>query len=405
MQKEERIYLIDGLRGFSLFGILIANFLIFQYGIFGMESIVSSDLSFLDRTAYAVTKIFVEGSFMPIFTFLFGYSFIIMRDRLNQKHLRVKWTLFRRSLLLIGIGLLHSTFLWEGDILMMYGGMGVLLLLFVNRKAMTTLVWAITISVILIAFSSLPLFIDFEGLDEETLMTDGELAKQELRLDDNAWETYLEETNDIYATGTYQEIKEHRNGADPLIDKFGKGKLAVVMLLLPFVILPLFLFGMYAAKKGRFIKPRQEVNLYRILFLITFPVGLGLKLIGFYFGDHASAEAANLIGGPVLAFGYISLFGLIYATGRSSLLLKGFESIGNMSLTNYLLQTVICTTIFYGYGFGLFGKIGIFYGMILSLLIYSAQMIGSTYYISHFRYGPVEKLVRIGTYLSFTSRR
>ncbi|HLS60783.1 MAG TPA: DUF418 domain-containing protein, partial [Virgibacillus sp.] len=372
MQTEERIYVIDGLRGFSLFGILIANFLIFQYGIFGMENIVSSELSFLDRAAYAFTKVFVEGSFMPIFTFLFGYSFIIMRDRLTQKQLRVKWTLFRRSLLLIGIGLLHSTFLWEGDILMMYGGMGVLLLIFVNRKAMTTLIWAITISVILIAFSSLPVFIDFEGLNEETLMTDGELAKQELRFDDNAWEAYLEETNAVYATGTYQEIKEHRKDADPLIDKFGKGKLAVVMLLLPFVILPLFLFGMYAAKKGHFTEPRKQVKGYRRLFLITLPAGLGLKLIGFYFGDHASAEAANLIGGPVLAFGYISLFGLIYATGKSSLLLQGFEDIGKMSLTNYLLQTVICTTIFYGYGFGLFGKIGIFYGIILSFLIYSA---------------------------------
>src|SRR5690625_1287902 len=147
---------------------------------------------------------------------------------------------------------LHSTFLWEGDILMMYGGTGVLLLIFVNRKAMTTLIWAITISVTLIAFSSLPVFIDFEGLNEETLMTDGELAKQELRFDDNAWEAYLEETNAVYATGTYQEIKELRKDADPLIDKFGKGKLAVVMLHLPFLILSLFLYAMYAAKKGNF---------------------------------------------------------------------------------------------------------------------------------------------------------
>src|SRR5690625_4994567 len=203
---------------------------------------------------------------------------------------------------------LHSTFLWEGDILMMYGGMGVLLLVFVNRKATTTLIWAITISVILISFSSLPVFIDFEGLNEDTLMTDAELAKQELRLDDNTWEAYLEEENVIYATGSYQEIKEHRSDADPLIDKFGKGKLAVVLLLLPFAILPLFLFGMYAAKKGHFTEPRKQVKGYRRLFLITLQAGLGLKLIGCYFRARASAEVENLIGGPVLAFGYISLF-------------------------------------------------------------------------------------------------
>src|SRR5690625_7695886 len=107
-------------------------------------------------------------------------------------------------------------------------------------------------------------------------MTDGELAKQELRFDDNAWEAYLEETNAVYATGTYQEIKEHRKDADPLIDKFGKGKLAMVMLLLPFVMLPLFLFGMYASTKGHLTEPRKLLKWNRRLLLTKLRAGNAL---------------------------------------------------------------------------------------------------------------------------------
>lgn len=115
--KQNRVRIIDGLRGFSLVGILMANMLIFQYGIWGSQEMDLYALPDYEMTAYKLVKIFVEGSFMPIFTFMFGFGMIKMQQSLAAKGLRQKRYLTRRFLMLIGLGFLHSYFLWEGDIL------------------------------------------------------------------------------------------------------------------------------------------------------------------------------------------------------------------------------------------------------------------------------------------------
>ncbi len=70
-------------------------------------------------------------------------------------------------------------------------------------------------------------------------------------------------------------------------------------------------------------------------------------------------------------------------------------------MTNYLMQSVICTTIFYGYGLGLFGKIGVVYGFGLAVVIYSLQLLTTHYYLKQWKIGPFEKIMRIGTYFSW----
>src|SRR5690625_1531300 len=143
MNQSKRIRAIDGIRGLSLLGILLANLLIFEYGMWGKDEIGFYNISGIDKWSYTFSKIAIEGSFLPIFTFLFGYSLIKMRDSLERKQLRIKSHLFRRSLILIVFGYIHATYLWEGDILTLYGVMGILLLIFVNRKAKTMLIWSI----------------------------------------------------------------------------------------------------------------------------------------------------------------------------------------------------------------------------------------------------------------------
>lgn len=113
----ERLQIIDGIRGLSLAGILMANMLIFQYGIWRKEEIHLYSPSKMDSVAYTFTKIFIEGSFMPIFAFLFGFGMIKMKQSLDRKALKYKRYFFRRFLFLLVVGFLHSTYLWEGDIL------------------------------------------------------------------------------------------------------------------------------------------------------------------------------------------------------------------------------------------------------------------------------------------------
>lgn len=376
----KRIHTIDGLRGFSLFGILLANLLIFQYGIWGKDEIHLFPLTAADQGFYAFTKIAIEGSFLPIFTFLFGYSMIMMRDQFTRKNLRVKWHLFRRFCLLLVIGILHTTYLWEGDILLLYGIMGILLLVFVNRKAKTMFIWGLVLFTVLAVLTLIP-------SDEAELLEPAILT------------SYIQETSAIYGTGSYSESVDHRNATeDPMSESMSDGELIAIMLIAPLMVAPMFLFGMYAAKRKFFFHPQQEKKRYLTGALIGLVLGIGMKTYG-YFGAETGFEMTGEI---VLAFGYISLIGLFYSKASTSRLFAYFEQVGKLSLTNYIFQTIICTTIFYGYGFGLFGKIGVFQAMLLGILIFIMQIAFSCLYTKHFRYGPLEKIVRIGTYLSFS---
>lgn len=378
--KGERLQVIDGIRGLSLVGILMANMLIFQYGIWGKDEIQLYSPSKMDSAAYIFTKIFIEGSFMPIFTFLFGFGMIKMKQSLDRKNLKYKRYFFRRFLFLLVVGSLHSAYLWEGDILFFYGLMGLLLLIFVGRKKKTLILLG---SILLLLFSLL-----------------GYGSQQDTLTDPATMEAYVKKTITVYSTGTYEEIKYHRNNVDPL--HLPDYMYLFLLLFVPFFTAPMFLFGMYAAKDNWFEEPDKKKRIYLKATIFLTLSGILLKSAHFFFSQLPWTGIADLLGTSILAFGYIFAFALLYTLFENSFWVKGCNYVGKLSMSNYLLQTVICTTIFYGYGFGLFGKLGVLSGIFLSIGIFMLQIIGSYWYLKRFKYGPVEKLLRMWTYFSFS---
>ncbi|UKS24743.1 DUF418 domain-containing protein [Paenibacillus sp. HWE-109] len=384
--QPNRLSIIDSMRGFSLLGILLANMLIFQYGIWGKDEMAVYSLSQVDSITKTLLHIFVEGSFMPIFTFLFGFGMINMQESLAAKGLKPKRYLGRRFLLLLAFGIAHGTYLWEGDILVFYGGMGLFLLLFMNRKAKTLLI----VGALLLGLFGL-LGLAPESTNHLSTMED------KIRM-----ETYVKDTFTIYGTGTYEEIKHHRNTADPL--GLNEYLIITMMLFAPLMTAPLFIFGMYAAKKQWFREPDNVRAVYLKRMLIFLPIGVLLKVAKTVFPDYGWSEMGEMIGSNLLSLGYIFAFALCYVSAKSSPWLLRFEAVGKLSLTNYLLQSVIGTTIFYGYGLGWFGKMGVVAGCGLALIIYLGQLFISRWYLTHFTFGPVERVLRMWTYLSFNGK-
>ena len=94
-EGKERVRIIDVIRGFSLLGILMANMLIFQYGLYGKDKLGLFHPSAWDIGAHKLLQIMIEGSFMPIFMFLFGYGLYKMKDSLVSKGLKYKRYLSR----------------------------------------------------------------------------------------------------------------------------------------------------------------------------------------------------------------------------------------------------------------------------------------------------------------------
>ncbi|MEK5444299.1 MULTISPECIES: DUF418 domain-containing protein [unclassified Fredinandcohnia] len=376
---KKRVRLMDGLRGFSLIGILIANVLIFQYGMFGKDQMENYQTLASDQASYIWIKIFIEGSFMPIFLFLFGYSMVKLSEKLEGNGKKIKRHLVRRFILLLTFGLLHSFFVWEGDILFSYGLIGLLMIGFVKRKKKTILIWTVTLF-------SLSTLLGVIGANEE--------MEKPKNLD-----SYIQKEYEAYSSGDYWETYDFRNNGE---DPYGYPDFVylVMLVLMPLVICPIFLFGMYAAKSGWFTFPEKEKRKYSWLAWLFLPMGLGLKSLPYLFPEHIWTESIYTIGAPLLSVGYIFLFAYFYTKGES-VILTLFENVGRLSMTNYLAQSFICTLIFYGYGLGLFGKMGVLNGILLAIVIYLFQVILSHFYLKIWKMGPFEKIMRIGTYMTW----
>ena len=164
---------------------------------------------------------------------------------------------------------------------------------------------------------------------------------------------------------------------------------------------PLFLVGMAFAKWRFFENLKVEGRIYRWAFVLV-PIALILKVVGQF--DHVFKDMVLTAGQQILSLGYVFLFMWIFTLAQSSKVMNAFESVGKLSLTNYLMQSVICTLVFYGYGLGLFGKMGVTLGIVLGLVLYIFQCFVSTMYLKTFKRGPVEVLLRIWTNFSWNGK-
>ncbi len=109
-------------------------------------------------------------------------------------------------------------------------------------------------------------------------------------------------------------------------------------------------------------------------------------------------------GSQLLAIGYVCLAALLFKSRPVQLLSPAFESVGKLSLTNYLMQTIICTTIFYGYGLGLYSKLGVLGGIVFGIIVYSLQCAFSIAYLKKFKRGPFEAVLRAWTNWSWNGQ-
>ena len=391
VSSRERIEILDVLRGIAVCGILIGNVQWFSgYGM--MPPALEAQTPLYDQITHFLVHFFVEGKFYSIFSFLFGFGFALQIARAEERG-DTNASLFKRRLFwLLVIGLLHAYLLWAGDILSIYALMGYLLILFRKRTNESLLKWAFAlITVPIVTYVLLYIaFVAFAPPDA----TAGFEASQVERWNDGVrivtqssyWEN-ISTFNLQYIVGRYMGL--------------------IFQMRLP-KILAMFLLGMYAYRRGFF----QDLSAHKPFIRSVLVYGFVLGLIGnismaWLAGNEAPfppspAGVAGVVGYafgvPALALFFIALVATLWQKDACRRALSVLAPVGRMALTNYLLQTVICVTIFYGYGFGLFGRFGALQATLIALSIFIFQIALSTLWLKYFAYGPMEWIWRQLTY-------
>lgn len=337
---KERIVSIDIIRGIALFGILLVN---------TPHFVIPTDLieyQIFDEYVRLFYDLFVQRKFYLIFSFLFGLGFYIFMSRAEKYKDKHPYFLFiRRLCVLFLFGLLHKM-IWYGDILRDYAKIGVLLLLFYNRKAQTILWWTCTLALLHI------------GALIFTIIS----ALYEFKFEN------------------------------------------ILLLERNFPVLIMFLLGLYVGKIQLFrhtvIYAHQLKTIQKTSVLISLPF---LFMIVFTFFAQEKVKYAAYIyslctdaSAIPLSIFYLSTTVLVLQNKFIFRACKPMQSVGQMALTNYLMQTLMLMALVHLFGVDL--NHSLIKDFFIALIVFGIQMIYSFYWLKYFRFGPLEWVWRILTY-------
>ncbi|MGN7387080.1 DUF418 domain-containing protein [Sporosarcina sp. SAFN-015] len=373
-----RIEALDTLRGFALLGIFIANMLIFHSPYFYIDphSYFSTPS---DVASYKLINIFVEASFYPIFAMLFGYGLNMQYEKAIANGTSYVPMMAKRLVILMGFGLIHALFVWSGDVLFTYAIMGFIMLAAI-RIPKKWLFWIAIIIYLIPTFLFIGVIYLLAKLDPNQLM-DGYVNIQQIELAITA-----------YAHGTYGEVFVFRF-SEWLLYGLTNSFLGI------FMVLPLIMIGAAFSKGKLFERAAEMKSKIAIVGIIALVAGIFIKSWP-YMDSHAyhNLLTQQLIGGPILAIGYASVIILLCQLPIFRTIFSPISKAGRMSLTTYLTQSIVATILFYGYGFGLYGKVDLETGTLIAVGIFAIQVIFAELWLLKFRMGPFEWLWRKGTY-------
>jgi uncharacterized protein len=367
---SSRIEGIDVLRGLALFGVLAIN-IVFEFRVSIFEQFLppAGTIPAIDRALSDVLAAAIELKALALFSFLFGVGLAIQFDRLINNPRRLT-LLIRRLVVLLGIGAAHLFLLWNGDILVEYAMAGLVVLPFLFGPRSLTLLVAAASLVLFLTMPLLPPVVQFPS---------------------HFWIfEHIAEATRAYGDGGFLDVLAFRVREIPAF-------FPLHVLIFPRTI-ALFLFGVLAWRTGILQRASEHKSL-------LFSIAMGGVLFGGaltvvaqerdLFGWPSAHEVMEKrLGGVVLAAGYAASIVGLASVPAGQRMLAWAAPVGRMALTNYLGQSLILGWIFYGYGFGLFGKLSVSTAFTIGVVVYAMQAAISAWWLGRYRYGPVEWLWR-----------
>ncbi len=391
-QSTERIQALDFLRGFAILGILIVNIQSFSMpGAAYLNPMAYGDMTGINKWVWIMTYVLADQKFMTIFSILYGAGIVLVTSRAFERTGKSAGLHYRRTFWLLVIGLIHAHLIWYGDILVPYALCALFVYLFRKLKPKTLfIIGTIFISV----HSFLYLFLGFSMDFWPQEAIESGIAE---------WMPPKDVINSEIAaiTGSLGEQISANSKSAVFLETM------VFFLVFLWRAGGLMLVGMAMYKWGILTAQRSRA-FYSKGMIVGWLLGFPLTILGVYknFESGWAYEYAmflgtefNYWGSLLISFGYICLVMRIAKSGKLPWLRDRLAAVGQMALTNYLMQSIICVFIFYGIGLGLFGQIERQYQVMIVLAIWIVQILWSRPWLNHFRYGPFEWLWRSLTYM------
>jgi uncharacterized protein len=393
-EPSERIFTMDAIRGFALLGIFIMNVPLFNTSFF--QGVDGTHLwpEWWDRSAETLRGVLFSGKFNSMFSLLFAVGFMIQLERLESRNpARATRIYLRRIGWLFVFGLIHAFVFWPGDILLIYALFG--LVLFALRRAPDKLLWAL--------FACCLAFPAAVGIYRSLTLSVEEAQALVTLL--NGW---VASNNEAYGMGSFSDAVAENIGVNRLFYTYPPAMLSMLEFYVQ--IFTTVVLGVMLARRRFFQNAAAHLPL--VARVQWWALGLGLAtgaVYGYWLAtvtNPMEPTPFSTVASVAYAFCRVAIMVFYVATivraahsTRWQPWLVPVATAGRMPLTNYLLQTLIATFIFYGWGLGFWGSIGPALDLVFAFAVFFLiQVPLSAFVLRRFKMGPMEYLWRVLTY-------
>ncbi len=414
VRAEDRISSLDTVRGFALLGILLMN--IVGFGLYAAydDPTNSGGATGINLWTWVILHILAEGKMRCLFSLVFGAGIILLTDRADRRTdgLSGADIYLRRNLWLAAAGILHAYLLWSGEILYPYGTCALALYPFRRMAAKPLFILGSALILITSAFNFK------NSLETTTLITEGkaavELQKSGTKL--------TEDQQD--ALKKWEDLRKHSKPTPEEVEKVNQKWRGSIMDVLKvrsegvwryhnfayyhvwnLDVFSMMLIGMALFKLGVFSATRS-MGFYAVMSGIGYTIGLSLNSYTAYSRvssnfDLVISSYTSItydIGRLSIALAHVGVLILLVKSDTLRWLTRSLGAVGQMALSNYLTHSIVCSTIFCGYGFAMFGRLERHQLYYVVFAIWIVQLIISPIWLRYYHFGPAEWAWRSLTY-------
>lgn len=382
--NNNRLHVVDAIRGFAIISIMLLHNLE-HFDVYFLPPNLPDWMVRLDKIVWDTSFFLFAGKSYALFALLFGLTFFIQSDNQKNRGKDFRVTFVWRLILLLVFGIINSAF-YQGDILTIYAVIGVLIVPFAHLS--NKIVFCVAIFLLLQPVELINLI--------------NVMQTPDIKLENpNSW-AYFGKMDAYIKDGSF---------LNTVYGNLTNGKMAVLKWSNEsgrfLHILALFLLGLLAGRKKLFIQSVENKKFWKKTLIFSTIVFVPLFVIKNNLENLISSEAirrsvttietswTNITFMLVLLSGFV----LLFQNSKFNKVLNVLSPIGRMSLSNYIFQSIIGSTIYYGFGLGLYKYTGATYGLIISIILAVFMGYFSVWWMKNNKRGPLESIWHKATWV------